>query len=39
MEGIKVTKLKHDVYDECPDINCMWHFGWNNETFAYIFSL
>ncbi|CAK8579801.1 unnamed protein product [Lathyrus sativus] len=28
--------LEHDVYDKCPDINCMWDFGWNDETFAFI---
>ncbi|CAL5215400.1 unnamed protein product [Lathyrus oleraceus] len=28
--------LEHDVYDKCPDIDCMWDFGWNDETFAFI---
>lgn len=28
--------LEHDVYDKYPDIDCMWDFGWNNETFAFI---
>ncbi|PNY11676.1 hypothetical protein L195_g008287 [Trifolium pratense] len=28
--------LEHDVYDKCPDIDCMWDLGWNDETFAFI---
>lgn len=28
--------LEHDVYDIYPDIDCMWDFGWNGETFAFI---
>ncbi|XP_058732378.1 uncharacterized protein LOC131603922 [Vicia villosa] len=28
--------LEHDVHDKCPDIDCMWDFGWNDETFAFI---
>ncbi|CAI8620031.1 unnamed protein product [Vicia faba] len=30
------SMLEHDVYDKCPDIDCMWDFGWNDETFAFI---
>lgn len=28
--------LEHDVYDKYPDIDCMWDFGWNDETFAFV---
>lgn len=28
--------LENDVYSREPDIDCMWDFGWNDNTFASI---